>query len=102
MSRLLFKHALVVIFFLTLISLVARSLGSIQPSNPIMSGFTEDCERQPQPCWYGIVPGVTSMAEVKQRLLSKGYAVDSISELQLNATKRVDGDCQTLSITFDA
>jgi hypothetical protein len=102
MSRLLFRFALIIIFLLTLISLVTRTLGSTQPSNPLMSGFTKGCESQPQPCWYGIVPGVTTMEEVRDRLLSNGYAVDSISELQLNATKGTAADCQSLSVIFDS
>jgi hypothetical protein len=102
MSRLLFKFTLVITFAFALIDLVALMLGSTQPPNPVLRGFTENCEHQPQPCWYGIVPGVTTMADVKDRLLSSGYAVDSVSAMQLNATKTIDGECQNASIMFDA
>lgn len=28
-------------------------LGSTQPPNPMLEGFTVGCEGKPQPCWYG-------------------------------------------------
>ena len=102
MTRLLFKFTLVITFAFALIGLGALMLGNTQPPNPILLGFTENCEHQPQPCWYGIVPGVTTMDDVKDRLLSSGYTVDSVSDMQLNATKTMDGDCQNASIMFDS
>lgn len=43
--------------------LVARTIGTTQPPNPALRGFVEGCEDKPQPCWYGIVPGVTTVEE---------------------------------------
>lgn len=102
MSRLLLKLMLVITFAFALVNLAARTLGTTQLPNPALRGFTEGCEGQPQPCWYGIVPGVTTMNEVKQRLAGKGFSVDSVSDMQLNAAKLTDGDCQSTSILFDS
>jgi hypothetical protein len=56
-----------------LLSLVARALGSTQPPNPALEGFTTGCEDKPQPCWYGIVPGVTTVEDASNHLLAIGY-----------------------------
>jgi len=45
------------------LSLAARALGSTHPPNPALRGFVEGCEDKPQPCWYGIVPGVTAIED---------------------------------------
>lgn len=60
------------VIFLAL-TLTARALGTTQPPNPALRGFTEGCEDKPQPCWYGIVPGVTNGIEVKNYLVSFNY-----------------------------
>jgi hypothetical protein len=61
-----------VLIFIAL-SLTARVLGTTQPPNPALRGFTEDCEDKPQPCWYGIVPGVTTVEEAKTILTLHNY-----------------------------
>src|SRR5690349_20391817 len=102
MPRLLFKLVLVITCGFTLIGFIARIWGDTQLPNPLLRGFTQDCDDQPQPCWYGIVPGVTTTSEVKKDLLRSGYTVNSISDAQLYATKLIGGDCQNISILFDS
>jgi hypothetical protein len=63
------------VFFL-LLSLTARALGNTQPPNPALRGFVEGCEDKPQPCWYGIVPGVTTAEEGNMVLNSIRYEFD--------------------------
>jgi hypothetical protein len=48
--------------FVALILLMS-AIGSTQPIHPALRGFIEGCEGIPQPCWYGIVPGYTSLVE---------------------------------------
>lgn len=76
-NRLYVKLILVFTLIGVAFSLVARTLGSTQPPNPALRGFTEGCEDKPQPCWYGIVPGVTKR-EYVITLLAKnmGYDID--------------------------
>jgi hypothetical protein len=62
----------IAIIFLGL-SLAARALGTTQPPNPALSGFTEGCEDKPQPCWYGIVPGVTNWEDSLPVIEAHGF-----------------------------
>lgn len=73
MSRLLLKPILVMTLTFTAFSLAARALGSAQPPNPALAGFTVGCEGKPQPCWHGIVPGVTTLFDTKLILENNGY-----------------------------
>lgn len=59
--------------FFLLLSLTARTMGNTQPPNPALRGFTEGCEDKPQPCWYGIVPGVTTMGEAGKQLITQSF-----------------------------
>lgn len=46
------------------LGLVAPVLGTGQPLNPALTPFVEGCQDKPQPCWFGVVPGVTTESEV--------------------------------------
>jgi hypothetical protein len=61
---------------LVVFNLAARALGYAQPPNPALRGFAEGCEGKPQPCWYGIVPGQTSLEVVQQKVEQAGYRRD--------------------------
>lgn len=68
MWRILTKMALMgLVLFATLV-ISAHSLGARQPINPTLTGFTQGCEGKPQPCWFGVVPGLTTEEEVYQLL----------------------------------
>jgi hypothetical protein len=66
--RLILQPVALMFISLLILSLIARALGSTQPPNPALQGFMEGCEGKPQPCWYGIVPGVTTVAQAKNIL----------------------------------
>ena len=72
MTRFLLKliPALVVVF--VVLNVAARTLGMLQQSHPALAGFTVGCESQPQPCWHGIVPGVTTAEEAIKRMAFAG------------------------------
>ncbi len=85
---------------LTVTSLAARILGSTQPPNPALRGFTEGCEDQPQPCWYGVVPGVTVDWEIMEIWTEHGYTVNDVvsgSMRQLQAVSNNRPDCRMLA-----
>jgi hypothetical protein len=63
------------LIFLALLTLAARTLGGHQTEHPALRGFSEECEGKPQPCWYGIVPGVTHTAEIDEALAAHGFQV---------------------------
>lgn len=73
MLRAVLRYALPLIAVFTALILASHTLGTNQIPNPALAGFTEDCEGITQPCWYGIVPGVTTLREVGQRLGNFGY-----------------------------
>lgn len=101
MSRMLLKYATLIIFLLTLIGFVIRIAGTTQRPPLVMQGFTEGCTDQPQPCWYGIIPGVTTSADLQEKVLRSGYMVESISTRQLDASLATSHACQKLSIQFE-
>src|SRR5690554_275096 len=55
------------------LTLTSRALGETQPLHPALRGFSEECEDKPQPCWYGIMPGVTTAGEAIARLEAQAY-----------------------------
>ncbi len=48
------------------LTLTAVRIGSQQPTQEGLDGFREDCAGRAQPCWNGIVPGQTSLADAQQ------------------------------------
>lgn len=45
------------------LTLGARALGAASAPNPALLGFRQGCEGQPQPCWRGIIPGMTDVKD---------------------------------------
>jgi len=58
---------------LTILSIAAREIGLRQPLNPALHSLNDHCVDKPQPCWYGIVLGGTTVAEVQRLLTETGY-----------------------------
>lgn len=102
MSRFILKFSLLITLLLGATNFAVGVLGENQLPSLTLRGFTQDCDGQPRPCWYGIVPGLTPIGEVKEDLLKNGYAINSKSNATLYATKSIDGDCQNISILFDS
>ena len=57
------------------LAIIARVLGAAQPPNPALRGFVEGCEGKPQPCWYGILPGVTDEESARTNAKKAGYSI---------------------------
>ncbi len=66
MTRFLFRLMPALVAAFAMFNIAARALGTLRPPHPALAGFTEGCEGQPSPCWYGIVPGVTTAGEAGQ------------------------------------
>jgi hypothetical protein len=73
MFRVYVKMMIVFILPLVALNMAARVLGSTQPPNPALEGFTVGCEGISQPCWYGIVPGETTLGETRSILARHGF-----------------------------
>lgn len=52
---------------------------SATPVNPVVQGFEVDCGDHLQPCWYGIVPGYTSVSVAQRKLLDIRDRFDAIN-----------------------
>jgi len=89
MTRFLLKLAILLAFVLTFTSLAARALGSMQPPNPALRGFTEGCKNKPQPCIYGIVPGLTTIHDAQKQVERLGYDLYSSEEKILHYSNLV-------------
>jgi hypothetical protein len=57
---------------LGVLNVTAHMLGRVQPPKAALMGFMTGCEDKTQPCWYGIVPGVTGVQEVLQIMAGTG------------------------------
>ncbi|NWF67826.1 MAG: hypothetical protein HXY40_01950 [Chloroflexi bacterium] len=77
MLRVYVRCALLLVPLWALLAALMSVLGSGQPLHPALRGFIEGCETIPPPCWYGIVPGVTSRTSALDTLLAAGYHVQN-------------------------
>ncbi len=53
--------------------LLAGFLGQANPAPAALAGFSVGCEAGVQPCWYGLVPGQTRLAEAEAILARLDY-----------------------------
>ncbi len=74
--------------------LIAHAFGATQPPNPVLHGFTEGCEAKPQPCWYGIVPGVTGRLLIPPILAKYGFIEGDNREKSDTIFQRVEDSNQ--------
>lgn len=98
MSGIALKFALFITSLLTLTSLTARALGSMQQPNPTLRGFTDGCEGKPQPCWYGIVPGASQFSEARKWVQSW----NSQEYREIESTATFDVNTRTIGSRYSA
>jgi hypothetical protein len=87
------------------LNMAARTLGSRSPDNPTLEGFTAGCEGQTEPCWYGIVPGVTTAAEARDILANQGFSVPGLVSdglIKNNELFRHQGDASGCNVSLGA
>jgi hypothetical protein len=58
--RFYLRLAIVLLLIFGALIPLMSAIGGTQSIHPALRGFIEGCEGIPQPCWYGIVPGVTT------------------------------------------
>lgn len=91
--------ALSLITALMILSIGAKVIGTLQASNPTLSGFIEGCEGKPQPCWFGIVPEAMTVDQAKLKL--RQYGLDG--DLRTHEEQLTDGSpLGTLSGSVEA
>jgi hypothetical protein len=74
MLRLYLKLLPSIALVLLMLNVASGTVGSIQPPNPVLAGFTTGCEGKLQPCWYGIVPYMPLEA-AQNKLEQIGYSL---------------------------
>ena len=79
------------IAFLLIANLIAKGIGSLQPPNPALQGFTQGCENKPQPCWYGIEPSSVMSLDEIIRNLEKATFVVTQHEDRVTALTSIEG-----------
>jgi hypothetical protein len=99
MIRFLLRRSILLMVVFTALTMAARALGITRPFNPALAGFSEGCQDKPQPCWHGIVPGVTPMEEAEATLIRQGYRIDRPNEGGGEAI-RVTSDFQCTVILY--
>ncbi len=94
MPRLWLRLTLLVVAVLTGASLTTSALGSLRPLHAVMAGVDVECVGKPQPCWYGVVIGETTTAEVEAIFSGFGDSIsDNPTKGQLEIYKTVKGGC---------
>jgi hypothetical protein len=75
MNRFYLQWMPVLLVIFTAAALAARTVGGRLTDHPALRGFSEGCDGKPQPCWYGIVPGVTDTAAIDAVLAAQGFTI---------------------------
>ncbi len=75
-----FRLLCVLVAFLLILTTVMQLLGGLEPPHPALEGFISGCDDKPQPCWYGIVVGVTTWEEAQPILQAAGYAASPTND----------------------
>ena len=70
-TRILQFSILLWLLFMAL-NLTVRAWGSTQPPLPALQPFQQGCEDKPRPCWYGVIPGITTEQETYQLMAFAG------------------------------
>ena len=63
MTRIYIKLLMCIITITCLAVGLSPLVGRLRPTNPVLDGIYQNCDNQPQPCWYGIRPGKTSFED---------------------------------------
>jgi hypothetical protein len=80
------------VIVLTILTLIMRAAGSLLPAQPVIAGLDQACEDKPQPCWYGVILGKTTVNEVEAVFKPLGDNIsDNIAKGQLEIFKTTLG-----------
>lgn len=102
MSALVVKASAVAAGLFAVLNILMLLAGQAQAPETWLTEFAQACMDRPQPCWYGIVPGVTTVAETQRIVLGLGYTPSRRSSygiITYGLHERVIG-C-TLQATYD-
>lgn len=81
MTRKLIIGSLIILSLLGGANALARVIGARQAAHDALNGFGTNCPQQAQPCWNGLVPGVTSYDEARAALPRLGQVRSAYNSL---------------------
>jgi hypothetical protein len=81
LNRLFVLSSLFLAVVLLTANVTAMVVGTAQPEHPVLAGFNQGCHLMPQPCWNGIVPGLTKAAEQIHIMQDSGYIPEVVDGL---------------------
>lgn len=73
MTPVTLRLTLIAFLGLASMTITAQVIGQQHTPHPALAGFRQDCAHQAQPCWRGIIPGITTVGELATILTGKGY-----------------------------
>jgi hypothetical protein len=90
----LFRAAFISLIALTSAILMMKIVGTFRPVHPVMAGLDDVCGDKPQPCWYGVALGRTTVDEVKAIFGASGDSFyDNITKGAIEIFKTSRGGC---------
>jgi hypothetical protein len=99
LMRCMLKASFILLAIFSTLTFATRMIGGQMPANPSLRGFTEGCEDQPQPCWFGIVPEAMTVDQARRKL--RQYGLDG--DLRTHEEQLTDGSpLGTLSGSVEA
>jgi hypothetical protein len=82
MASYLSKAVIPLFVSLTFLTLGALFVGRFGSLDPTVEGFMKGCDEQAQPCWYGIIPGITTIEDAKQAIQEVAFHYRTINVRQ--------------------
>ncbi len=108
MLRILWRWIGLILIMLGVLSLTSRAFGATQPINPALDGLVTDCAGKLEPCWYGIVPGTTTLHDVEVQtekydykfgVGSTAWSINFVSDSHVPPCVQMYFDSQTMLVS---
>jgi hypothetical protein len=77
-QRIFLKFVCTLVIFIGALNTTALGIGTLRPRHPALEEFAIDCENQSEPCWNGIVPGMTTVNQASQMIHWELKAINSL------------------------
>jgi hypothetical protein len=74
LTRIYLKSVAIFLSVFVMLAWGAHALGGMQTPDPALRAFIDGCHDKPRPCWFGVVPGITTEQEARDLLAFAGSA----------------------------
>jgi hypothetical protein len=94
MPRLLLRMSLVGVLVINIALMTMRIAGKYRPPQVVMVGLDTSCDGKPQPCWFGVVLGQTTLQDVQTLFGQFGDSFENNTiKGQIEIFKTTQGGC---------